>query len=311
MTHMQTEKENLSAIDEIDLRDLFTSIWKGRWLITVVTVIFTVFAIFYALNLPDVYKSEVTLAPAEESGLKMPSQLGGLAALAGVNLGNSGSNKTTMALEVIQSRNFIGRFIAENELLIPLMAAKGWDRAKNEIYIDEKVFNTQSKKWVRDVASPYEKEPSLQEAIIVFKSLITIKKDDATGIVVLAVEHYSPYIAKDIVDKITFAINDEMRKRDLAEAERSIDYLNSKIIETNLADVRAMLFSLIEEQTKNLMLANVRNEYVFKTIDPAIVPELKSKPGRSLIVAVGFFAGLMLSILIVVLLSFKNNQNLK
>jgi LPS O-antigen subunit length determinant protein (WzzB/FepE family) len=52
-----------------------------------------------------------------------------------------------------------------------------------------------------------------------------------------------------------------------------------------------MLFSLIEEQTKTLMLANVRDEYVFSTVDPAVVPELKDKPKRSLIVAVAIVLG--------------------
>ena len=32
------------------------------------------------------------------------------------------------------------------------------------------------------------------------------------------------------------------------------------------------------------MLAEVRQEYVFKTIDPALAPEEKSKPNRALIV---------------------------
>ena len=39
------------------------------------------------------------------------------------------------------------------------------------------------------------------------------------------------------------------------------------------------------------MLAEVRPEYVFKTIDPAVVPEEKSKPSRALICALGYPLG--------------------
>ena len=39
------------------------------------------------------------------------------------------------------------------------------------------------------------------------------------------------------------------------------------------------------------MLAEVRQEYVFKTIDPALAPEEKSKPNRALICVLGLLAG--------------------
>ncbi|WP_256931973.1 Wzz/FepE/Etk N-terminal domain-containing protein, partial [Vibrio parahaemolyticus] len=63
--------------------------WKGKWIIVVATFIFAIGSVLYSLSLPDIYKSDALLAPAESSnggGLsKMASQLGGLAALAGVN----------------------------------------------------------------------------------------------------------------------------------------------------------------------------------------------------------------------------------
>jgi hypothetical protein len=69
-----------------------------------------------------------------------------------------------------------------------------------------------------------------------------------------------------------------------------------------------MLFSLIEEQTKTVMLGNVRDEYVFKTIDPAVVSELKEKPKRAIIVVVATFVVGMFSIFIVLLISFIRKQ---
>lgn len=115
------------ADDEIDLRELFSALWQGKWLIIVTTFLFSVASVFYALSLPDIYKSEVTLAPvSEDSGLKIPGQLGGLAALAGVNLGGmGGGDKTGLALEILKSRDFLVRFIEKNDLYVPIMAAEG------------------------------------------------------------------------------------------------------------------------------------------------------------------------------------------
>ena len=71
-----------------------------------------------------------------------------------------------------------------------------------------------------------------------------------------------------------------------------------------------MFFELIQSQTETVMLAQVRPEYVFKTIDPAVVPELKSKPKRALICVLGTLLGGMLSVLIVLVrhYAFSNKQ---
>jgi uncharacterized protein involved in exopolysaccharide biosynthesis len=292
--------------DEIDLRNLLVAIWRGKWLVVASMLLFSVAAVFYSLSLPNIYKSEVLLAPVtEESGLKLPGQLGGLASLAGVNLGGNGGDKTGLAIEILKSREFIGRFVQDNDLYVPLMAATGWDRATNTLLINSEVYDVNSKKWVRKVEIPFEPKPSNMEAYEEFKKIFSVNEDKQTGMIKLSIEYYSPLMAKAWVDSLVMAINENMRKRELNEAERSIDYLNSKIEKTTIADVRSMLFSLIEEQTKTAMLANVRDEYVFKTVDPAVVAERKVGPKRAFIVILSMLVGLMLSAFIVIVHYFN------
>ena len=294
MTEQVQQQINAANPDEIDLKELFSAIWAGKWIIIATTFLFSVAAVFYALSLPNIYKSEVTLAPAGESGgLNIPGQLGGLAALAGVNLGGKGGDKTALALEILKSREFLGRFIEENDLYVPIMAAKGWDRASDKLLIDPEIYNEATKQWVREVEEPFKPKPSVLETIEEFEKTISVSQEKDTGIVNLSIEHYSPVLAKKIADKLIFTINEDMRERDLSEAEKSIEYLNKKIDETNISDVRIMLFSLVEEQTKTIMLANVRQEYVLKIIDPAVVSEKKYKPARALICALGFLTGII------------------
>lgn len=296
-----------SADDEIDLRELFAAIWQGKWLIIAVTSIFTVAAVFYALSLPNIYKSEALLAPvSDQSGLKMPGQLGGLAALAGVSLGGAGgSDKTGLAMEIIKSREFLGHFIEKHDLFIPIMAAEGWNRNDNSLIIDPDIYNTETREWVRAAEPPFQAKPSVLETHEKFMKLFTISQDKTSGMVKISIEHYSPFQAKHWVDELVKAINEEMRQRELAEAQRSIAYLTSQIEQTSIADVRSMLYSLIEEQTKTVMLANVREEYVFKTVDPAFVAEKKAAPKRALMVILAVMLGFMLSALIVLVRHFS------
>ncbi|MDP4639141.1 MAG: LPS O-antigen length regulator, partial [Pseudomonadales bacterium] len=92
-------------------------------------------------------------------------------------------------------------------------------------------------------------------------------------------------------------VNDTMRAQDVTEAERSIAYLKEQVAATALTDLQAMFFELIQSQTETIMLAQVRTEYLFKTIDPAVVPEEKDEPKRALICVLGFLLGGMLGVL--------------
>ena len=281
--------------DEIDLRELWDVIWRGKWIIIAVTFLFAVASVLYALSLPNIYKSEALLAPAEESsggGLAgMAGRLGGLASLAGVNLGGGGSDKTTIAIEVLKSRGFISKFVQQHDLLVPLMAAVGWDRGRSMLIVDGDVYDEVNKKWIRDPKPPRGVEPSSQEAYEQFIKIMIVSKDDETGLVNLSVEHYSPDIAKAWVGMLILDINEEIKRRDVTEAKESIKYLSDQLGKISVADMKAVFYELIEEQTKTMMFAEVREEYVFKTIDAAMAPELKSKPNRGGLCVLGVFLG--------------------
>lgn len=290
------------ADDEIDLRELFAAIWQGKWIIIAVTAVFAVASIFYALSLPNIYKSEALLAPAmEQKGAGLSGQLGGLAALAGVNLGSGSSvDKTTLAIEVVKSRDFLGRFIEQRIPLQDLMAVKSWDLSTNTLTYDYDIYDSKNQKWLREAKPPKQVRPSMQEAYKVFSGILNVSQDTTTGMIKLSIEHISPYIAQKWVQMLIADLNLEMRTRDIEEAEKSIAYLQQQISETNIADLRIALFSLVEEQTKTLMLANVRDEYALKVIDKAIVPEEKASPARALLVIVATLFGSFIAMILVV-----------
>ena len=89
-----------------------------------------------------------------------------------------------------------------------------------------------------------------------------------------------------------------MRIDAVNDAEKSIQYLTAEIERTQVAELKSVFYRLIEEQTKNLMLAQVRDDYVFKIVSEAVLPETKSNPKRSLIVIAITFLGLVVSFLI-------------
>lgn len=290
--------------DEIDLRELFFALWKGKWIIILSTIVFAAGAVAYALHLPNIYRSDVLLAPAESSGQgglsKMAAQFGGLASLAGINLGGGSSSQTDLAVQVLKSRQFIDAFIQKHELLVPLMASKGWDLGANKLIYDTEVYDQASDKWLRKPQGLRCSEPSAQEAYAQFsKEVLTVSQDKESGLYTIGVSFYSPYIAQQWVTWLVEDINQVMRERTIAESTQNLNYLNEQLAKTAVADMQSTFYTLIEEQTKSLMLAEVQEEFIFKVVDPAVVPELKAKPKRALIAVLGTLLGGMLGVAIV------------
>lgn len=301
--------------DEIDLRELWSAIWVGKWIIIAITSIFAIASVLYALSLPNIYKSEALLAPAEsdqQAGLGgLTGQLGGLASLAGVNLGGAKTDKTAMAIEILKSREFFAKFAEKHNIFPDLMAVKGWEIASNKVVYNDDIYDAQNGNWLREVKAPKKSEPSMQEAKRVFDGALNIDKSADSGMVIITMEHYSPYVAKEWVDWLIQDINSVMKNRDKEEAEKSIAYLQSEVTKTNIVEQKTLLYQLIEEQAKILMFAEVRDEYVFKTIDPAFVPELKFKPQRPLIVILGVLLGGFLALLFVFFTTLNNSKNIQ
>lgn len=300
--------------DEIDLRELFSVIWQGKWLIIAITAVFAIGSVIFAIMQPNTYKSEALLAPASEEqggGLSaLASQFGGLASMAGINLGGGGGvDKTQMAIEVMKSRQFTSQFIQKHNILPDLMAAEKWNMGDNTIIYDEELYDLNSKKWVREVKAPFKPEPSMQEAYKKFSKIISVSSAKDTGMVTVSVEHVSPGVAQRWVTWLVEDINKAMKDRDVTEAYRSSDFLNKQIAQTNVADIRSILYKLIEEQAKTIMFAEVRDEYVFKTIDPALVSEEKAGPKRALICVLGTMLGGMLAVMIVLIRHFVKKKS--
>ena len=301
----QNTQQSMYAEDEgVDLKGFFLNIWKGKLIIAMVTIIFTGLSVALALSLPNIYKAEALLFPAEngkgDGGLAaLAGQFGGLASMAGIDLGAGSSDKSALAIEVLKSRKFTSEFIERHNILLDLMAAESWSYEVNAIAYDDDIYDTKTNSWVRDVEFPFKPKPSLQEAYKEFKEIVYINSSKDTGMITISVEHISPYIAQQWVLWLIEDINKEMKERDVAEAIKSTEFLKQQIETTKVSDIKTVLFQLIEEQAKTIMFAEVRDEYVFKTIDPALVPEERVSPKRALICIVGALFGILIGILII------------
>ena len=279
--------------DGIDLREVFGVLWAEKWLIVGVTAVAAVVSVIYALQQTDIYRAEATLAPAsqQQSGSPLAAELGGAAALVGIGIPQSqGIMHIENALAVMRSRDFIIRFIHENNVLVPLFAGQ-WDASERVSDIDEDIYNVSSGEWLLDGGQPGD-----LAAYRAFNGNYSVNRDPRTSIITVAIDWHDPVLAQQWVNKLVESINQEGKAADLAEAVNAIAYLRQQLESTQLVEMRQVFYDLIESQTRVSMLADVREEYVFQVVDPALVPDTKIAPRRALISMLGTLLGGMLSI---------------
>ena len=300
----ETFQNTESFDDEIDVRELFSVLWDGKLVITFITGFAAACAVLFALWLPNIYESKALLAPKDESGAGglagLARQYGGLASLAGINIGGGGgeSSKSMIAQQKIQSLDFFTRHLYE-KIVVDLMAVDHWEASSGKLVYDLDVFDVDSQAWLREASYPRQAKPSAQEAHEAFLGVLSLSEDKQTSLVTIAIKHQSPFVAQAWVALIIEAVTEELRGSDVEEAQGSIAFLEQQREQTSLVSLDEMFAQLIEEQTKTIMLANVSKDYVFNVIDPAVVPELKSEPQTALICILGTLLGGMLGILLV------------
>ena len=291
--------------DEIDLKELFGVLWASKVLIAAITVIFAISSVLYALSIPNQYKATAVLAPAQSDGGGLSSalgQLGGLASLAGVSIGEGSSSEAQIAQEIMKSWSFVESFIAKNKLEVEVYAAKGWSKGSGELKIDNDVYDIDTQSWLLEDAETGELTPPTSWQLFErFNAMTSVSQDKQSGLVSVSIEYYSPVIAKEWLDLYIGAINEHMQARQVAKVSLNISYLEAQIAKTSITEMREVFYTIIEEQTKNKMVAEASPDYAFVAVSPSMVPEKKSKPSRALICVLGTLLGGMLGVVIVLI----------
>jgi len=284
---------------DIDLYEAIKIIWSSKRIIAIFLAASLLISTIYALSLKDTYTSETLLTPTQQnsSGASSLGGFSGLASLAGINLPSASPTNDVEAIEVLSSFKFFEESILPKIFLPDLMAFESWDENTNEITYNKSIWNPNSEEWQRNITSK-SRRPSSQESYEVFlEKHFSISRNLDTGFVTLSIDHQSPFIAKSWLEHIVTSINQVLREDQEERALRSLEYLRTSIKSTNIPEIKQSLSSLIKQEIEKLMLIESSSDYVFKTIDPPIAPEEKSKPSRILICFIGLMIGLFLGIL--------------
>ena len=272
--------------ESVNLRTVLAQLLRKRWWILAGVVVSTVVFTAAAHWITPVYRVTVVMVTVSSERNSLAGSVsqslgqigGGLASLAGLNVG-SGDSETQEALGVLRSREFGEQFI-KDENLMPQLFASNWDSA------------TQSWKAGKGV-------PTINKAFNYFnKGIRTVTQDNKTGLTTLQIDWRDRNAAAAWANQLLKRLNAVMRSRAITNADASIAFLERELQTTSVVETREAINRLIETQVKQRMLANVTEEYAFRIVDPAIASDADDpiKPPKTLLLIAGPIVGLLLSV---------------
>jgi uncharacterized protein involved in exopolysaccharide biosynthesis len=267
---------------EMGFRQFVILIAGQKISIIAIVAAFTLAAVAGVVFVQKRYEAIAIVSPVtdQQGGDKMnslSSQLGGIAALAGI--GTSSGGKRFESIATLQSEELTERYIRENNLL-PVLYAKSWDS------------NLQT--WKSKTSKP----PTTWIANRYFKgSIRRVTEDPKTGLVSISITWNDPVLAAKWANDLIKMTNDYLRNKAITESERRIAYLTDQAARASSIEVKSSIYSLLESEIKSQTLARGTDEYALKVIDPAFVPERPSFPIPTLWIALGVLGGLVASLI--------------
>lgn len=257
--------ETDAGVDLFDVIDFF----RRQWLLIVGCVLaFAAIAAAIGLTMTPMYRAEVVISEARDANMggssSLMSQLGGIASLAGVNVGG-GLNREAQA--VLGSRRLAEEFILRDKLLPELFKSS---KERQSLWLGVQKLR---------------------------QGILDIRDDQRRGVTTISIRWHDPATAAKWANRFVALANELMRNRAIEDSNRNIAYLRVQAEKTDVVGIQRVMYNLIESETKTLMLANGRVEYAFTVVDPAVTPEIRVSPKRTIMVVGGGLLGAVIGIL--------------
>lgn len=277
---MESEKE-FKREDEIDLVELARVIWSRRWFIIKVTGFFVALGLLIAFTSPKEYETSCTLIPeAMDGGSGINGSLGGLAALAGVDLGGmagggstinpalyrSVAQSTPFLLELMKQKfyfNELGKQVSlygyymeyyNTSLVSKIISAPfflmGWfsgeeEEADKRIVADEVLFLTK-----------------YQELVVNdLKERILVTMDWELNLVTIEVEMQDPQVAAEVGKFTQNYITDYVTNYAVSKSREQLKYLEAQYLERKVEFLQEQVkLAQFRDRNLNIHTAQAKSE---------------------------------------------------
>lgn len=278
--------------DEINLLDLFIVLLKHKWLIFWIVLLSGAAAVAYSLQMTNIYRSEVTIAPTAQGrssggALAALGDLGGLGGMIAPDVFQAAGSLEQFDL-VLKSRELTNVIVMKYNLL-PVLFEDSWDAAKQ--------------RWKPAVKKP----PSWLDAHKRMQDMLKSTPDKKQNVVRISFEFKDPKMAQTILNYYVEGLSEYLRQSVLTDSAAQLKSLYEQLAKTSDPLLKNRIYGMIAGQIEKESVAMVQRYYSFNVLDPAFVPEKKFKPKRAQICMIAVVVAFFLAVFLAFFLEYVKN----
>jgi len=288
--------QNNELNDEIDLKDLFLALWRGKIYVILLSFVSIFLASLYLQSAERKYTVEYNLKRVGEAeNTRSLPRLGGFASIAGIQLPTNSDNDLNIFKALITSTE-VSEIVFTNKKLIKNIFKSEWNETlkkysrppKSKIQIlvgDVKRLLTGNK----EIAYM---PPNPRRLAIFIAENIKINENKETGFLKLESKTSKPELILSIMIAATEAGDKIMRQRYIDFSTEPLVFYKEKLRTARSREHREVLAELIGKEEQKLMFASSGKYF---TAEPYIYPKISlrpTEPNPTLILALALVLGL-------------------
>lgn len=298
--------------DEINLLDLWRVIWKWRKMIGWLVAVTVVATVVISLLMTNIYQARAVIIPvaAKDSGAGGGAGLAALAqqfgGLPGIAMPGSASASEIMSL---LKSNILREKIVRQYNLMPVLFYKQWDVGRQAWQKGDGIgfslsplyyFSLLAKAFApRPPQGAQKKDPDIPDtwdALRLLDEIVKINQDIKQNTITISADFHDPDMAAKIVEYFLVTLTNYMSSEAKRVAETNRKYLEEQLGNTTDPFIKQKTYNMIAQQIEMGMMAEVKENFAFKVIDPPLAPDKKIKPKRTQMVMLSLFVALFVGI---------------
>ncbi len=308
MSQVNEQNSNYIQEDEIDLRELWQTILKGKKIIVIVVGIVVTLTLIYALKLPNVYTSKAILIPTEQASGGMGG-LGAMAAMAGISVGGGSMTPDIAFNALLNNYEFMRYFVKKNKIVDYYS-----DESVDENYVFAAGFRgvydffKSERDEDKEVKVDYELEAF--NVIKRVKSAISISSDKKTALITVSYSDSDRAYPPQIINAFLKDASKYLVENNLRIINNKLGYFEKELMNIDGFELRQGISTIISKIIEEKIMMQSKRYYQCDLLTAPSESYIKdkSKPKRALILVVSFITSIILGIFLVFFLEFIRKE---
>jgi len=318
MTEEQKNSEQGHEEYEITLLDYWRVLRKRRKLIIQVVIAAVLATVVISLLMTNIYQAKAVITPiTSKDGRTGDATLSAMAfqlfELPGIRL--PGGSSATEIVNLLKS-NILREKVIERYQLLPVLFYKKWDTEKKDwkqgplVYM-KRIVHAITSATQRGISEKDPDVPDVWDGLRKLDDIVEINHNKKEDTITITVDYRDPEMAAKMVEYFLTALTDHMSSETRRVATINKQYLEDQLGKTADPLIRQKIYNLIAQQLETSMMAEVKENFAFKVIDPPKVPDKKIKPKRILMALLSFVAFIFIGVFLAFFMEYLEKKKSK